>query len=737
VIVIAMSTTVGWMILETAGLSFLGLGSQPPQADLGSMLGEARAALITAPHTSVVPGVMIFLIVMSINLLGDGVRDALDPRLRSGALTRPRAMTMVDREAPLPPARDDTGLLDIQNLSTEFRVGPRVYKAVSDVSLSVQPGECVGIIGESGSGKSVTALSVMGLVASPPGVITGGAVRFRGRGSGPRLLCDAAPAARRPRRLHLSGPAGDAAPALSHRRPAGRGDPRASPDRPGRGAGAGGRASEGGAHSQRRRPGRCLSAQLSGGMRQRVGIAMALANDPDVIIADEPTTALDVTVQAQILALLDDLRRDRGLAIIFITHDFGVVAQLCDRVAVMYGGRIVEQGPTADVLARPRHPYTARLMACVPELGGGRRKLDAIPGLPPAVDRLPPGCAFAPRCDRAQDVCRNGAIDLRLSKAGARAALPFPGTTPLPGGRDMTALRVENLSKTFAAPRRLFGRAGPGVRAVRPLTLSVETGETLGVVGESGCGKSTLARMLVGLEEPTTGHIEIAGKALDNADPAAFGRLIQYVFQDPISSLNPRKSIRSIMEVPLRSLHGMDQAQCAARISEIFASVNLREEFLDRYPHEFSGGQAQRIGVARALAANPRIMVLDEPVSALDVSVQAQVLNLLGRAEARIRPDLCVHHPRPGCGRGGQRSHRGALFRLGGGDWAGRDDLCPRPATPIPGCWPVPPRWSGGRCARPNRRTANCPIRCGRRRAARLPGAARVPPICAAAKRRF
>lgn len=193
----------------------------------------------------------------------------------------------------------------------------------------------------------------------------------------------------------------------------------------------------------------------------------------------------------------------------------------------------------------------------------------------------------------------------------------------------MTALKVENLSKTFTLPRRLFGKPHPGVRAVRPMSFSVETGETLGVVGESGCGKSTLARMLVGLLEPTGGRIEIAGKALDNANPAVFGRLIQYVFQDPISSLNPRKSIRQIMEAPLRNLYGMKQPARAARIREIFDSVNLREEFLDRYPHEFSGGQAQRIGVARALAANPRIIILDEPVSALDVSVQAQVLNLL------------------------------------------------------------------------------------------------------------
>ncbi|WP_092369330.1 ABC transporter ATP-binding protein [Cribrihabitans marinus] len=200
----------------------------------------------------------------------------------------------------------------------------------------------------------------------------------------------------------------------------------------------------------------------------------------------------------------------------------------------------------------------------------------------------------------------------------------------------MPALKVENLAKTFPLKKPLFGAARDGVRAVRPMSFEVAEGETLGVVGESGCGKSTLARMLVGLLEPSEGHIEIAGKALDNADPAAFGKLIQYVFQDPNSSLNPRKSIRQIIEAPLKRLYRMNRAERAARISEVFASVNLRDEFLDRYPHEFSGGQAQRIGIARALAANPRIIVLDEPVSALDVSVQAQVLNLLADLRAQF-----------------------------------------------------------------------------------------------------
>ena len=422
VVVIAMSTTIGWMILETAGLSFLGLGSQPPQADLGSMLGEARSALITAPHTSIVPGVMILLIVMSVNLLGDGIRDALDPRLRSGALARPMATTRVDRaEAPAPKG---DGLLQIDELETQFHVGPRIYKAVNKVSLDLKPGECLGLIGESGSGKSVTALSVMGLVASPPGVITGGAVRLEGQdliGAPYELLRSL-----RGRKvayifqdplstLHPLYRIGDqlieairvhdpVSHAEAHKRAVKLLEDVRIPN-------AAARA-------------RAYPHELSGGMRQRVGIAMALANDPDIIIADEPTTALDVTVQAQILALLDDLRRSRGLAILFITHDFGVVGQLCDRIAVMYGGRIVEAGATAEVLATPAHPYTKRLIACVPELGGGRRVLAAIPGLPPAVDQLPEGCAFAPRCDKAQAACRGGEIDLTGAARKVRCLFP-------------------------------------------------------------------------------------------------------------------------------------------------------------------------------------------------------------------------------------------------------------------------------------------------------------------------
>ncbi|MDU8943191.1 dipeptide/oligopeptide/nickel ABC transporter permease/ATP-binding protein [Ovoidimarina sediminis] len=427
VIVIAMSTTIGWMILETAGLSFLGLGSQPPQADLGSMLGEARSALISNPHTSIVPGVMILVIVMSINLLGDGVRDALDPHLKSGALSRPMAATRVARQSAAPKPAGN-GLLEVRALESQFHVKNRVYRAVGGVDLYVEKGECLGIIGESGSGKSVTALSVMGLVASPPGVVTGGAAYYDGEdmiGAPYRRLRDMRgrnvayifqdPLAT----LHPLYRIGDQlVEAIRAHRTIGK---------------AGGRAKAIELLKAVRIPNaeKRISDyphEMSGGMRQRVGIAMALANDPDIIIADEPTTALDVTVQAQVLTILDDLRRSRGLAIVFITHDFGVVAQLCDRVAVMYAGRVVEEGRTADILETPRHPYTRRLMACVPELGGGKRRLEAIAGLPPVVDNLPKGCAFAERCLKAKGECRKG--DIPLVSDGTRGVrCLFPEST--------------------------------------------------------------------------------------------------------------------------------------------------------------------------------------------------------------------------------------------------------------------------------------------------------------------
>tara|TARA_Y100000992_G_scaffold45541_1_gene26169 strand:+ start:4670 stop:6547 length:1878 start_codon:yes stop_codon:yes gene_type:complete len=412
VIVVAMSTTVGWMILETAGLSFLGLGSQPPQADLGSMLGEARAAIITSPHTSVVPGVMILIIVMAINLVGDGIRDVLDPRLKSGALSTPHSTTEVEKN------KSDAGLktqslLSINGLKTEFRIGNRVLKAVNDVSLTVDKGQCVGIIGESGSGKSVTALSIMRLVSSPPGIITDGSIDFKGDD----LLKLSSEDLRDFRGKKVSYVFQDPLSTLHPLYTVGQQLSEAIQSH-----------NHVGKLEKHKKALELLQAvrisnpekrlnsyphELSGGMRQRIGIAMALANDPDIIIADEPTTALDVTVQAQILKLFQDLRREKGLALVFITHDFGVISQICDKVAVMYAGKIVETGPAAEILKSPAHPYTARLKSCVPELGQGKRNLIAIPGFPPMIDNMPSGCAFASRCEKVEQKCHSAMVDAK------------------------------------------------------------------------------------------------------------------------------------------------------------------------------------------------------------------------------------------------------------------------------------------------------------------------------------
>ena len=408
-IVIAMSTTVGWMILETAGLSFLGLGSQPPQADLGSMLGEARSALITNPHTSFVPGIMIFCIVIGINLFGDGVRDALDPRLKKGSLIRPLPQTIYEGGDTQP--TPSTKLLSVQNLSTQFHVNQDVYQSSNDVSFEIQEGECLGLIGESGSGKSVTALSVTSLVASPPGVIKKGSVNYKNQ----NLLALPYEELRSIRGNKISYIFQDPLTTLHPLHTIGdqllealnAHDSKLSASE------SISKAKELLKSVQIPNPDNVWDVyphQLSGGMRQRVCIAMALINDPELIIADEPTTALDVTVQAQILNILNSLRKERKLSILFISHDFGVISQLCDRVIVMYAGSIVEEGPVKNIMQQAAHPYTSELIKCVPQLGNKEHALHSIPGNPPSLNQLPEGCAFANRCQYKQDQCLKGAV---------------------------------------------------------------------------------------------------------------------------------------------------------------------------------------------------------------------------------------------------------------------------------------------------------------------------------------
>ena len=412
VIIVAFSTTIGWMILETAGLSFLGLGSQPPQSDLGSMLGEARAALITHPHTSFIPGLMIFAIVMGINLLGDGIRDALDPRLAKGMLRRSQPITYIDRQKNIS-LPNTINLLSVNDLQTEFQIDDKKIKAIRNVSFSIEKGQCLAIVGESGSGKSVTALSLTGLVASPPAVISGGVVNFQNidilslnyeeirkiRGKKISYIFQDPNSSLHP--LHSIGDQLIEV-MLVHESKFKR-------------------------HILEERaiqllkdvmianPERVMNSyphELSGGMRQRIGIAIALANDPELIIADEPTTALDVTVQAQILDILNRLRIQRGLSLLFISHDMNVIASISDKIAIMYAGQIIETGPTQEVLDQPFHPYTKALLACSPQIGSSVGLPKPIKGMPPLLEELSEGCSFAPRCSYFTKDCNKEPIVL-------------------------------------------------------------------------------------------------------------------------------------------------------------------------------------------------------------------------------------------------------------------------------------------------------------------------------------
>jgi peptide/nickel transport system permease protein len=403
---VTISTTAGWMILETAGLSFLGLGAQPPTADLGSMLGEGRKVLFTAPHVSTIPGVLILVLVISLNLFGDGIRDILDPRLRGGAIRSPKAFTEVEKvESVNQLEESQVSKLQVKNLEVNLQSQQEKNPLVRKVDLVLKPGECLGLVGESGSGKSITSLSICLLTPSPPMAISNGSVQLDGAEIFEFNLNKLQDIRGNRIAYVFQDPQTTFNPVLSIGTQI-----RLSLKRHQDLTEKQIRDESMNLLNQVQLPAqsRILESfphELSGGMLQRVSIAIALANKPDVLIADEPTTALDVTIQAEILKLLDQLRKEMGLALIFITHDLGVVSKLSDQIAVMYAGQVVETGGTDLILKKPKHPYTKALLQCTPVLGSGENIAGGIPGLPPQPGLLPEGCSFSPRCSELLDVC--------------------------------------------------------------------------------------------------------------------------------------------------------------------------------------------------------------------------------------------------------------------------------------------------------------------------------------------
>ena len=568
----------------------------------------------------------------------------------------------------------NTPLLQIKNLHTDIEIRSGVVRALSGVDLHVNPGETLGIVGESGSGKTMTALSLMGLL--PQG----------GKVSSGSIILDGQDLTKMP--LHLKRKMRGTKVGMIFQDPLTSLNPtmkiglqvceplRVHEKLSKRAALA--RAVEILKRVGMPRPEVVINNyphQLSGGMRQRVMIAMALVCKPRILIADEPTTALDVTTQMQILDLIDELRDEYKMGVILITHDLGVVAGHTDRVAVMYAGRIVETAPTKTLFTEPKHRYTSSLMAALPEraLAAGT-KLFSIPGAPPSLTNLPKGCRFAARCLWATDECRAGYPDLSGDENHTFSCFhpvqegdesPAVLQAMMDSGKaedavDATGqishevlLDVKEASREYESPGSGFFKRDKGVvSAVDRVSITVNKGETYGLVGESGCGKSTVGRLIAGLERPSGGAIELDGRdlaTLKGRDAVRIHRDVQMMFQDSYAAMDPRMRIDQILAEPMSIQKTGNARQIAERIMEILEQVGLTEEILDRYPHEFSGGQLQRIGFARSLTLAPDLIVADEPVSALDVSVQAQVLNLmkdlqqeLGLSYLFISHDLAV-----------------------------------------------------------------------------------------------
>jgi len=537
-----------------------------------------------------------------------------------------------------------SSLLTVKNLKVQFTTRNTFATAVDDFSLNIAAGECVGLVGESGCGKTTTGLAIMRLLPGN-GRIAGGSVELDG--------VDLASLSEKEMRSQR----GNGVALIPQ-------DPMSSLNpttKIGRQIGEGFRIHRGVSSDEARkralevmemvdmpRPAERLDQypfELSGGLRQRVIIAMGLVCSPKLLIADEPTTALDVTIQAQILDIIDNLRKELSMAVLLITHDMGVIAGRTDRVVVMYGGKKAEESPTDELFKTMRHPYTQALLASMPSLEtASKQQLVSIAGMPPDLTKVIVACRFAPRCAYATDQCRQEDPQL-TGDARHQFACFHPVDRPLTTivTASVTAetgeaaphkelARVEHMVKEFPIKAGVIHHKVGAVHAVSDVSFTVYEGETFGLVGESGCGKTTIGRMLVGLETLTAGEIYFNDRLVTDKNHKMTREdhiQRQMMFQDPYSSLNPRMSVNDLIGEPLQVQREGSKEERQRRIYELLDIVGLNQLAANRYPHEFSGGQRQRIGLARALALNPRLIVADEPVSALDVSVQAQILNLM------------------------------------------------------------------------------------------------------------
>ncbi len=553
---------------------------------------------------------------------------------------------------------DADPLLQVCDLRTWFFTDAGVVRAVDGVSFTLHRGETLGIVGKSGSGKSVAAKSIMNLLEEPARIVAG-SIRFRGK----EITALSEAELREIRGAEIAMVFQDPMTSLN---PVLRISRQLIETMTAHGRFTSGAARIRAASLLGRMgiagPDRVLDSwphQFSGGMRQRVMLAMGFANEPSLILADEPTTALDVTIQAQILDLLRALNGDLGTAVILISHDLGVIATICSRVLVMYAGEVVEQGRPEDLLTDPRHPYTWALLHAAPRLDGavaGARRLATIEGQPPDARAWPEGCRFRARCPFAIGACAQHPELLPIgadrssrcwvTQGGARLVPPSPRHA---AGVAVTQqdfapaplLEIRGLTKHFELPRDNFLEQRRVLRAVDGVDLQVFRGETVGLVGESGCGKSTLARLVMRLEEPTAGRIVFDRQDITHASQSAIRplrRRMQMIFQDPYASLNPRMTVGDILAGPLR-LHGLASgaAEVRDRVGVLLNLVGLPPNSVSRFPHEFSGGQRQRVSIARALAVEPVFVIGDEPISALDVNIQAQIINLMIGLQERLR----------------------------------------------------------------------------------------------------